>query len=948
MALLKASVARSIVAIRTRDAPISALSLRLARLGFGVAIVILGTVLSTEAVTPTADQVSAWEALTRRVEEAYRAGQADVAIPLAEQALALAETAFGPRDPRSLRSRNDVAVVLEAQGRYREAEVLDRETLQIRREALGPRSPDTLLSMNNLAEALEAEGRYGEAEPLLRETLESRREALGPRNPDTLPSMVNLAKLLGLEGRYGEAEPLLREALQLSREALGPRHPDTLTSIAALALLFEEEGRLGEAEPLLREALQLSREVLGARHPDTLVSVNNLAAALDEEGRYGEAEALDRGTLQLRREALGPRHPDTLSSMLNLATVIGDEGRYSEAEPLFREALQLVQETQGTRHPYTLDIMNNLAVVLYREGRYGEAETLYREALDGKRDVLGPAHPATLATQLNTIETLAAQGRVDEAATLLRQMEPQVLAWLGAELYSTEGATARRQLVASQSRYQDIALSMAILPGASVNAGELAASALLRFKSLAVEEEAYLARLERRSPDPRIRTVAAEIGQLHQQLAKLFQSGGSGQQVKDLTAQMDAKELELGRISRDYAPYLQVKNASVQDLRASLPPKSALLELRAYQPIDFKSGQRGVRHWAGVLMPAGEIEVRDLGEENDTAAQVAAILANGPSADAATAALYQQLLAPFAREIGTLERLYVGPDGALDLLPFGSLHDVKGRRLIENLDLRLVQTGRDLLRPAADHPAKGLVAVGGIDFNAAEPRAAAAETQSTPTDDLAHMRAAAAKTFRDGFAALLHSKQEVEAIGRQYQIERRDEPVAIIEGDKPTKAWLMALPPPRVLHLATHGFYRAPKEPADQPMLLAGVALAGANQSLKSQDANGILYALEAEDLNLEGTELVVLSACETALGQIDYGEGVSGLVRALRTAGARNVLVTLRPVDDEGAERFMERFYFYWFKQPRSDPAAALRDAQREAAGQPDPTWSSFVLIGE
>jgi CHAT domain-containing protein len=82
-------------------------------------------------------------------------------------------------------------------------------------------------------------------------------------------------------------------------------------------------------------------------------------------------------------------------------------------------------------------------------------------------------------------------------------------------------------------------------------------------------------------------------------------------------------------------------------------------------------------------------------------------------------------------------------------------------------------------------------------------------------------------------------------------------------------------------------------------------------------------------------------------MGQIDYGDGVSGLVRALRTAGARNVLVTLRPVDDQGAEQFMERFYFYWFRQPRSDPAAALRDAQREAATQTDNTWTSFVLIG-
>ena len=119
---------------------------------------------------------------------------------------------------------------------------------------------------------------------------------------------------------------------------------------------------------------------------------------------------------------------------------------------------------------------------------------------------------------------------------------------------------------------------------------------------------------------------------------------------------------------------------------------------------------------------------------------------------------------------------------------------------------------------------------------------------------------------------------------------------------------------------------------AGRPADVAGGHRVGGRQRVSSvRTASGILYALEAEDLNLEGTELVVLSACDTALGQIDYGEGVSGLVRALRTAGARNVLVTLRPVDDERPRQFMQRFYFHWLSQPHSDPAAALRDAQLE-----------------
>jgi CHAT domain-containing protein len=128
--------------------------------------------------------------------------------------------------------------------------------------------------------------------------------------------------------------------------------------------------------------------------------------------------------------------------------------------------------------------------------------------------------------------------------------------------------------------------------------------------------------------------------------------------------------------------------------------------------------------------------------------------------------------------------------------------------------------------------------------------------------------------------------------------------------------------PPRVLHLATHGFYRSGGEQEREPMLLSGVALAGANRSLAGKGDDGILIALEAEGLNLEGTELVVLSACDTAQGTIDYSEGVYGLVRALKIAGARNVMVTLWPLGDGEARDFMIDFYKYYLigstRQPK------------------------------
>jgi len=168
--------------------------------------------------------------------------------------------------------------------------------------------------------------------------------------------------------------------------------------------------------------------------------------------------------------------------------------------------------------------------------------------------------------------------------------------------------------------------------------------------------------------------------------------------------------------------------------------------------------------------------------------------------------------------------------------------------------------------------------------------------------------------------------------------------------------------PPRALHLATHGFFLseqsdAPADDWQRPMVLSGIALAGANRGLEGEQGadgeNGILYALEALDLNLEGTELVTLSACDTGKGALDRSEGVYGLVRGFQIAGARNVLMTLWPLNDPLARAFMENFYQNWLDpQGHRSPAQALRKTQLDWIGDDDARkrnpkyWAPFVLV--
>jgi len=855
-----------------------------------------------------------WQALNRQVMEAYHAGEYARGADLAERAYEVAVDAFG-------------------------------ET-----------HPDTLGSLNNMAFLYSRQGRYGEAEPLYARALELSRQTLGETHPQTLGSLNNMAGLYSRQGRYGEAEPLFARALELRRQTLGETHPDTLQSLNNMASLYSRQGRYGEAEPLYARALELSRQTLGETHPDTLISLNNMAFLYYNQGRYGEAEPLYARALEVRRQTLGETHPDTLTSLNNMAVLYRRQGRYEEAEPLYARALELRRQTLGETHPDTLQSLNNTALLYSRRGRYGEAEPLLARALELRRQTLGRAHPDTLLAHLNTAVNLAAQARPAEAARLLSAMEGPLLDWLGAEIYSTDSTAVARQLVASQRSYLSVALSLAIAHPDQERAHETAASALLRFKGLQAEEEAVIARLVRRGRDPQAGALAVEIRELRATLAKAFHGGVGPQQVEALTQALDTKERALGRLSRDYRDQLKVREANLTDLQGALEGGAVLVEFSRYQLVDFQKWTLGANRWAAVVVQGYDrVEAIDLGPVAGTDDLVGPLIAGGADAQDAGRALYDRLIAPLG--LGPDDRVVIAPDGLLHLVPFHRLVMPDGRYWAETATLRQVQSGRDLLRPRHDRPATGLLAIGGVDFDGAPLQVASAKgaARSAGSDPLAgeveRSRAAAAEMLRGGFAKLPGSAREVDEIQALYRVARPAEPLDVWKRSEASEARLLAQTrPPRVLHLATHGFYRAATGAADRPMLLAGIALAGANQALSEAGEDGILYALEAQSLNLEGTELVVLSACETAQGVIGHGEGIYGLVRALRTAGARNVLVTLRTVGDRSAAAFMKTFYTRWLSQPsgRSDPARALEDTRRHyIANDPDFDWTPFVMVG-
>jgi tetratricopeptide (TPR) repeat protein len=258
-----------------------------------------------------------------------------------------------------------------------------------RSRTLGEGDAHTLEALGNLALVLQAQERYDEAEEAEREALERMRATLGPENPQTLNVLNNLGACLREQGRAAEAEEIWRECLAPRERVLGPRHVDTLRSLSSLAMLLLEQGRNQEAIPLLEQALAGQKELLGEDHQDTKSSKYRLAFLLKAEHRHAEAAVLLGEVAEHDRRSLGEDDPSYGIALYNWAGTLQDAGQTAEAERIFREVLELHARHGWLEEPYTAATLNGLAKVLEVRGEHGEADELFQEALHLRRELFG-------------------------------------------------------------------------------------------------------------------------------------------------------------------------------------------------------------------------------------------------------------------------------------------------------------------------------------------------------------------------------------------------------------------------------------------------------------------------------------------------------------------------------------------------------------------------------
>ena len=867
------------------------------------------------------------------------------ALPLYERALAIREKALGPQHPETVTNLDDLASVYGNMCDYERALPLRERALANYEKALGPQDPETAGKMMALGATYRWMSDYAKALPLYERALAIREKALGPQHPDVAICLFNFAKIYQDMGDYAKALPLFERAFAIYEKAQPQREGPILNMRASV---YRDMGNYAKALPLLEQALAICEKAYGSQSAYAAESLDNLGEVYLDMGDYAKALPLLERALEIREKALGPiLLGNTASDATPLASVYQDMGDYAKALPLLEQALEIREKAYGPQHPGTAESLDNLGEVYRDMGDYAKALPLLERALETREKALGPQHPDTAAT----LQTLARFFYVMGNNSASRSHASNAIAAKHRQLQSILSLDERMRL-----KWQKENLSFWY---ACVLRPESLAQMLLRQKGVVLDslmEDGSLAASAIKDPDGAAKF--AEITKLRAELAGL---------VFDSKCNAEAAKLQeqIGQLQRSLSTRASVggrvragADITIDAIVPALANGSTLVDLIQFGDPKLKGAK--AKCYGAVITGAdgtpGFVRI-DGGAEIDRAVDsLRGAINNGnqKETEVQTQFLSEKLWQPIASKIppGT-KQLILCPDANLNFLSFATLLESDGQFVAEKYPITYVGSGRDLARKPSGETSKSIAVFAAPTFDATG--------DASPANEMVALRSAEADVFGTiSLPSLPGTKAEAQAI--ETLAKQSGWEACVATGDEATESSVRNTKKPGILHLATHGFYlnsfvpagddgtrgmsivglnnieeKKQKENGVDPMRASGVALSGAQQTLKlwsqrkapDPETDGILTAEEVASLNLDGTWLVTLSACETGVGEARSGEGVFGLRRAFMMAGAENLLMTLWPVADDTTASIMADFY----KEAlvTGDAPASLAKVQRD-----------------
>ena len=887
---------------------------------------------------------------------------------------------YGKTDPNYAICLNNLSTFYRAIGDYNLALASILEAIEITKSNYGTSHPDYLIRSFNLASIYQVIGQNDTALKIYEDIL-SKVESLDLKNNLLYSEILNnIGMIYKNKGEYSLAQSHMEQSLDKVSKKLGKDHPQYGLGLNNIATLYQDIGFFNLALSKFEESKEIFFKITGRNHINYITTLNNLGILNQKVGNYAIALDQKKEALELGEKLLGKKHSQIATIMNNLALLYQTIGQYEKALPLLIEALDVTSKSLGKDHPDYGNRLNNIATLYQNMGQFEKALPLFIEALDVTLKSLGKNH-SDYSTTLNNLALLyQIIGQYEKALPLFEESIEntyhqihQNFTFLAEKEKEQFYKTISYNFNAWQSYFIKYCLEMPEI-GANSFDMELANKGMILNAGIQMRN-AVLNSGDKKS----LALFDAWTG--YKNMLAIEYSKPITERRVDLNELEDItkiKEAELVLINNTFSTFKRCAKTNWQDIQKHLSYNDVAIEFSSFRNRNDKGWTDSIYYVALILRSNDSYpQMIKLFEQK----QLDSIFIRTGEGESKhinniykNKRLYELIWKPIEKYVNKGDQVYFSPSGALHQISIGAIAINDSTYLGDFYNFNQVgSTGVLASENMNIKSFKDIVVFGGIDFDASDEQVAAIAKDIVLDDNIVSRSFYTTDSTRSGkwtyLNGTLEEAQNIDNMAKSKKIQSQlftgshaiEERFKSLSGEKS----------PTVIHIATHGFFfpdpKIDKKKlemmsfqvdnkftlADNPMNRSGLLMAGGNRAWIGEDVisdreDGILTAYEVSNMSLFNTELVVLSACETGLGDIKGSEGVYGLQRAFKQAGVRYLMMSLWKVPDNATKEFMTTFYTEYLTNQKpvreafSDTQNKMKDKYRNEPYK----WGGFVLM--
>jgi len=787
----------------------------------------------------------------------------------------------------------NIGLLYHTMGRYSKSEEFEKSALELRKTQSGETSIAYAASINNLGVLYKDMGKYTDAEKLLEKAIQLNSVNPGKQSAAYAITLNNQAMLYEEMGRFQQADQLLTEAIKIASAVMTEKSTNYQRLLINQALLYQEIGEYTKADEIYKKAIAIKEKRLGTSHPDYAHLLNLQAELYILMKKTTEVEALLKKSADIYLKKFGGNHPSYAGVLYNLGNYYRIQDQQTLAYTNLNKSLGIRIASLGDKHPDVLQNKECIALLDWQAKKYSTAATGFQVVLDQDMLLINEYFAA-----LSDAEKARFWDKIhphfEHYASFVVDAYKEIPSLTG-QLYTYELATKALLLNASNKTRQQIVSSGDIALIKEYQEWLDAKENLSRLYSMSKSELAE----QKINLDSIERSTNAKEKNLSEH-SSIFKSGYTSETITWKNVQqvlsIDDAAVELVHVSK----FDKIKTDTVYYAALILTKEMSMPEF-----ILMKNGNQLEKRYLAYYRNAIKSKLTD-------------------------ALSYDQYWAEIDKKLGIKKSIFVSMDGVYSQINISTLRLSDGTYLLDKKNIQLVSNSKDIIR---------------LKTATAAPTQLSAVLIGNPVFGTS-----------GSVAPLPGTKIEIESI--KFQLSAKGYKISTFVQNDATEQNIRKVSNPKILHIATHGFFITETVGEDKtmgiesehsalnPMLRSGLLMTNAESAINGTSEYGVLTAYEVMNLNLDKTEIVVMSACETGLGDVKNGEGVYGLQRAFLVAGADALIMSLWKVNDDATQKLMTSFYKNYLLLNNKQKAFKVAQSELKTLYKDPYYWGAFVLI--